>query len=151
MSGDAAAGRSRLDVLTRQLASTSIGSSSSSSSSSGHGAQSQHQQQLARQPTAGSAVRSLPKFDPYIMETYLDDLREMKRQIYDLFKFKPELLPGPELSKGAQRACARCCNWARACVRGACWEGQVTMPEAVQAVAACNTPARNVTVPQHAL
>jgi hypothetical protein len=38
------------------------------------------------------------------METYLDDLREMKRQVYDLFKFKPELLPGPELSKGASDA-----------------------------------------------
>lgn len=63
----------------------------SSSSSSDHG--------LWRQETA-SAVRSLPKFDTYIMETYLDDLREMKRQVYDLFKFKPELLPGPELSKG---------------------------------------------------
>lgn len=62
-----------------------------SSSSSEHG--------LWRQETA-SAVRSLPKFDTYIMETYLDDLREMKRQVYDLFKFKPELLPGPELSKG---------------------------------------------------
>lgn len=59
---------------------------------------------LARQDTAATAVRSLPKFDPYIMETYLDDLREMKRQVYDLFKFKPELLPGPELSKGTPRA-----------------------------------------------
>lgn len=59
---------------------------------------------LVRQETAASAVRSLPRFDPYIMETYLDDLREMKRQVYDLFKFKPELLPGPELSKGASDA-----------------------------------------------
>lgn len=59
---------------------------------------------LWRQDTAaaGTAVRSLPKFDPYILETYLDDLREMKRQVYDLFKFKPELLPGPELSKGVR-------------------------------------------------
>lgn len=40
------------------------------------------------------------RFDPYIMETYLDDLREMKRQVYDLFKYNPELLTGPELSKG---------------------------------------------------
>jgi hypothetical protein len=37
------------------------------------------------------------------METYLDDLREMKRQVYDLFKFNPELLTGPELSKGEQQ------------------------------------------------
>jgi hypothetical protein len=51
------------------------------------------------------------------METYLDDLREMKRQVYDLFKFKPELLPGPELSKGgcpavcsSANTLSRCCN-----------------------------------------
>lgn len=56
---------------------------------------------LTRQATAATAVRTLPKFDPYIMETYLDDLRELKRQVHDLFKYKPELLPGPELSKGA--------------------------------------------------
>jgi hypothetical protein len=37
------------------------------------------------------------------METYLDDLREMRRQVYDLFKYKPELLTGPELSKGEQQ------------------------------------------------
>ena len=67
----------------------------SSSTSSG-----QYEYGLERQQTAATAVRSLPKFDPYILETYLDDLREMKRQVYDLFKFKPELLPGPELSKG---------------------------------------------------
>lgn len=34
------------------------------------------------------------------METYLDDLRELKRQVYDLFKFTPELLTGTELTKG---------------------------------------------------
>lgn len=83
----------RLAVLAGQL------SSSSSSSSCGQG--------LVRQETASTAVRSLPKFDPYIMETYLDDLREMKRQVYDLFKFKPELLPGPELSKEEHRALVR--------------------------------------------
>jgi hypothetical protein len=77
-----------------------------SSSSSGQG--------LVRQETASTAVRSLPKFDPYIMETYLDDLREMKRQVYDLFKFKPELLPGPELSKGG---CPAACASASTIVR----------------------------------
>jgi hypothetical protein len=82
----------RLAVLAGHLQ----GSSSSSSSRSDH--------ILARHDTAATAVRSLPKFDPYIMETYLDDLREMKRQVYDLFKFKPELLPGPELSKGTPKA-----------------------------------------------
>uniref|UniRef100_A0A383WGP6 Acyl-coenzyme A oxidase n=1 Tax=Tetradesmus obliquus TaxID=3088 RepID=A0A383WGP6_TETOB len=63
---------------------------------------------LSREDTAaGAAVRSLPRFDPYIMETYLDDLREMKRQVYDLFKYNPELLTGPELSKEEHRAMVR--------------------------------------------
>lgn len=77
-----AGGSRRLAVLAGHLGSSSSG------------------ELLHRQETASSAVRSLPKFDPYIMETYLDDLREMKRQIHDIFKYKPELLPGPELSKG---------------------------------------------------
>lgn len=91
----------RLSVLAGQL----DGSSSSSSTS------------ILRRHDTAAAVRTLPKFDTYIMETYLDDLREMKRQIYDLFKFKPELLPGAELSKGvwvflvgAQRAVLRLHN-----------------------------------------
>lgn len=101
----------RLAVLSRQL----TNSCSLSSSSGGAGTQSSdqlQQQQLAMQPTAGGsrAVRSLPKFDPYILETYLDDLREMKRQVYDLFKYKPELLPGPELSKGTT-GCSNCLRW----------------------------------------
>lgn len=59
------------------------------------------QQQLALNPTSG-AVKGLPRFDPYVMETYLDDLRDLKRQVYDLFKFRPELLPVVEegMSKG---------------------------------------------------
>jgi len=65
----------------------------------------QQQQQLVRSATS-AAVKGLPRFDPYVMETYLDDLRDLKRQVYDLFKFKPELLPAVEegMSKGA-RAC----------------------------------------------
>lgn len=61
--------------------------------------------QLSRAPTSG-AVKGLPRFDPYIMETYLDDLRDLKRQVYDLFKFKPELLPAVEegMSKGGAPA-----------------------------------------------
>lgn len=52
--------------------------------------------------SSSAAVRTLPRFDPYILETYLDDLRELKRQVYDLFKYKPELLPHTEegLTKG---------------------------------------------------
>jgi hypothetical protein len=40
-------------------------------------------QQLSRAPTSG-AVKGLPRFDPYIMETYLDDLRDLKRQVTSL-------------------------------------------------------------------
>jgi hypothetical protein len=67
------------------------------------GPSAQQQQQLARAPTS-AAVKGLPRFDPYVMETYLDDLRDLKRQVYDLFKFKPELLPAVEegMSKGAR-------------------------------------------------
>jgi hypothetical protein len=56
---------------------------------------------LSRAPTS-AAVKGLPRFDPYVMETYLDDLRDLKRMVYDLFKFKPELLPVVEegMSKG---------------------------------------------------
>ena len=66
------------------------------------------QRQLSRAPTSG-AVKGLPRFDPYIMETYLDDLRDLKRQVYDMFKFRPELLPVVEegMSKGAPRG--DCC------------------------------------------
>ncbi len=49
------------------------------------------------------------RFDAYIMETYLDDLRDMRRTVYDLFKFKPELLTGPELSKGAHLCAVSVC------------------------------------------
>jgi hypothetical protein len=36
------------------------------------------------------------------MEVYLDDLREVKTKLYDLFKGRPDLLPATEeeLSKG---------------------------------------------------
>ena len=61
--------------------------------------------QLVLMPTSGadrSAVKSLPRFDPYVMETYLDDQRDMKAKVHDLFRQHPELLPAVEegLSKG---------------------------------------------------
>lgn len=75
------------------------------------------QAQLARAP-ASAAVKGLPRFDPYIMETYLDDLRDLKRTVYDLFKFRPELLPAVEegMSKGAQRRSLRLRAAVAACV-----------------------------------
>lgn len=56
-----------------------------------------------------AAVRSLPRFDPYLMETYLDELRELKRTVYDLYKFQPDLLPIVEegLTKEEHRALVR--------------------------------------------
>ncbi|MEW5307894.1 MAG: hypothetical protein WDW38_007735 [Sanguina aurantia] len=38
------------------------------------------------------ATRTLPKFDSYVLETYLDDLRELKMVVYDVFRNQPELL-----------------------------------------------------------
>eukprot|EP00775_Hariotina_reticulata_P011506 gene11506-11649_t len=83
--------RSRLGVLMGQL---SLQDSSDSP-------------MLLTQPCAATAIRSLPRFDPYILETYLDNLRELKRQVYELFKYKPELLPAPELSKEEHRSMVR--------------------------------------------
>ena len=48
------------------------------------------------------AVKTLPRFDAHILESYLDDQCELKQRVYDLFKAYPELLPAAEqvLSKG---------------------------------------------------
>jgi hypothetical protein len=80
----------RLEVLSRQLAQQGIADAPDIAPS-----------------VCSGAVRTLPRFDPYIMETYLDDLRELKKQVYDLFKYKPELLPQVEegMSKGGLRCC----------------------------------------------
>ena len=44
-------------------------------------AQRQHPgEQLAMQPCAG-AVRSLPRFDAHVLQTYMDDLRDMKAKV----------------------------------------------------------------------
>lgn len=51
---------------------------------------------------ARSAAKMLPRFDPGVMETYLDDMREMRIRVHELFRQHPELLPNIEegLSKG---------------------------------------------------
>lgn len=59
--------------------------------------------QLAMAPcSSNGSVRSLPRFDPYVMEVFMDDQRELKKKVYDLFKLHPDLLPPVEegLSKG---------------------------------------------------
>jgi hypothetical protein len=69
-------------------------------------------QQLTLAPCAAtasarprSAAKMLPRFDPGVMETYLDDMREMKLRVYELFRQHPDLLPNVEegLSKGGVR------------------------------------------------
>ncbi|KAF5836725.1 putative acyl-coenzyme A oxidase 2 peroxisomal precursor [Dunaliella salina] len=42
--------------------------------------------------SAKGAAKSLPFFDWHVMETYIDDQREMKQLMYDLFKSHPEML-----------------------------------------------------------
>jgi hypothetical protein len=44
-------------------------------------------------PTAALAARTLPRFDVGAMEAYLDDLRGMKLEVYELLRQHPELLP----------------------------------------------------------
>jgi hypothetical protein len=63
------------------------------------------QQMLSPSPCSG-AVKTLPRFDAHILESYIDDLRELKQKVYDLFKANPELLPVAEegLSKGVRKA-----------------------------------------------
>lgn len=58
---------------------------------------------LTRQDTAALAVRSLPRFDVGVMEAYLDDLRSMKLEVYELLRQHPELLPATleGMTKGA--------------------------------------------------
>ncbi len=50
-------------------------------------------------------LRSLGRFTLHtgVLETYLDDMKGMKAQVYDLFRQHPDLLPNVEegLSKGA--------------------------------------------------
>lgn len=60
-----------------------------------------HASSITRVPCAGG-VKGLPSFDPSMLETYLDDQRDLKKHVYDVFKYQPELLPrvGEALTKG---------------------------------------------------
>lgn len=58
--------------------------------------------------TGGLSQRSCTCLDHFtslagVLETYLDDMKDMKAQVYDLFRQHPDLLPNVEegLSKGA--------------------------------------------------
>ncbi|GLC47166.1 hypothetical protein PLESTB_001388100 [Pleodorina starrii] len=73
-------------------------------------------QQLTLAPCAAtaqarprSAAKMLPRFDPGVMETYLDDMREMKARVHEVFRQHPDLLPSVEegLSKEEHRSLVR--------------------------------------------
>ncbi|PSC71176.1 acyl-coenzyme A oxidase peroxisomal [Micractinium conductrix] len=67
--------------------------------------------QLSCSHTSAHAVRRLPRFDVTLMEHYLDDLRPLKEEVYELFKQHPELLVKEEegLSKEEHRELVRRC------------------------------------------
>lgn len=90
----AAPGARRVAVMSRQLASDAAAGASGS--------------QLSMSPCA-APTRTLPRFDPYILETYLDDLRDIKKKAYDIFKYRPDLLPAVEegMSKEEHRGLVR--------------------------------------------
>eukprot|EP01026_Neomeris_dumetosa_P052302 TRINITY_DN4623_c0_g1_i3.p1 TRINITY_DN4623_c0_g1~~TRINITY_DN4623_c0_g1_i3.p1 ORF type:complete len:734 (+),score=93.16 TRINITY_DN4623_c0_g1_i3:79-2202(+) len=56
-----------------------------------------------------TVFQDLPRFDPFVMESYLDPLRELKREVYSLLKSRPDLLPPVEesLSKEQHREVVR--------------------------------------------
>jgi hypothetical protein len=58
---------------------------------------------LQRQET--SSVKSLPRFDSYILGRFIDDLYEFKQSVYEEFRQHPELLPPviEGLTKGENR------------------------------------------------
>jgi hypothetical protein len=85
----------RLEVLARHLVTASLDDAEAP---------------VQPQQCAG-AVRSLPRFDSYLLERYLDELRELKRVVYDIFKNNPELLTPVEegLTKGTPIPAANSC------------------------------------------
>ena len=40
-----------------------------------------------------SSVRTLPRFDSYVLGHYIDDLYEFKQSVYEEFRSRPDLLP----------------------------------------------------------
>ncbi|PNW83293.1 hypothetical protein CHLRE_05g232002v5 [Chlamydomonas reinhardtii] len=59
--------------------------------------------------TQPRGIKQLPRFDAGVMETYLDDMRDMKAKVYQMFREHPELLPNVEegLSKEEHRELVR--------------------------------------------
>ena len=40
-----------------------------------------------------SSVRTLPRFDSYVLGHYIDDLYDFKQSVYEEFRSRPDLLP----------------------------------------------------------
>lgn len=49
------------------------------------------EERLERNST--SSVRSLPRFDSYVLGHYIDDLYDFKQSVYEEFRSRPDLLP----------------------------------------------------------
>ena len=49
------------------------------------------------------ARAALPRFDTVVMEKYIDDLCDLKEEVYELFRGRPDLLPPiiEDMTKGA--------------------------------------------------
>ncbi len=60
---------------------------------------------VERAPCKSGTHKQLPFFDSHVLEVYLDDQRELKRKVFELFRSQPDLLPVVEegLSKGEGR------------------------------------------------
>jgi acyl-CoA oxidase len=60
-------------------------------------------------PCSSAVRRTLPRFDSNVLANYLDDLRSMKNEVYELFRQHPELLPaiGEGMSKEEHRELCR--------------------------------------------
>ena len=52
------------------------------------------------------ARAALPRFDTVVMEKYIDDLTDLKEEVYELFRGRPDLLPPiiEDMTKGAHTA-----------------------------------------------
>lgn len=50
-------------------------------------------EQKSLQRAETSSVRTLPRFDSYVLGHYIDDLYEFKQSVYEEFRSRPDLLP----------------------------------------------------------
>ncbi|GAX78643.1 hypothetical protein CEUSTIGMA_g6081.t1 [Chlamydomonas eustigma] len=64
---------------------------------------------MTGKPYRQNSIRSLPTFDSHVLETYLDDQRELKNKVYSMFRGRPDLLPETVegLSKEEHRSLVR--------------------------------------------